>query len=136
MPASINSSSSSHEFRPPKINIMKISKQNLLKSLKSLFAYSFLIVGFEYIVFYYSYTVRCVPKPTEWITLLITTSLYYLFYITVNHLLIRRIVKWSVRTINLLLLLTILTLIYSDLKFNYDYPNFYRWQRRETSVTV
>ncbi len=92
----------------------KISNLALMRIL----AYLYLISGYSYIIYHLSYYVRVANKPLGWLLLIGNTIMYTFIYTILNHILIKKIVsKRTLIIIEIILILTMLVLLWSDIKF-------------------
>lgn len=74
--------------------------------VKNLLAYLYLFGSFVFFALFFSYNVRIADKPIGYILILMIISCIYLFYVLLNHLLVRLVVSHKI-----LLLFDMLTLI-------------------------
>lgn len=94
-------------------------KSKFRRIIITILAYLYLIFGYSYIVYNFSFHVRITNKLEGWAVLVGETLLYIIVFVIINHILINRIIpKRLLIIIEVLLGITILTLIWSD--FMYD----------------
>lgn len=85
---------------------------------KKVAAYGYLLVGYIVIEYNFSYGIRMTSKPIGSMLLVLFTLGYYLVYILLNHLLIKRFVSSKILIIiEIVLIITLVTLFYSDETF-------------------
>ena len=105
----------------------KINKRILLY-----ISYLYIIIGFLYLIYYISYTVRIIDKPEGWVLMLIKALLYLIVYSAINHSLIKKTISNKLLIIiEALLFLTVITLVFSDIKVEAFYS-----ERYHNNITV
>ena len=94
---------------------MRVEKRHLIKTLC---AYLYLLIGYVYITYNFSYTIRIAAKPEGWALLIIYSLGFFLVYIITNHIFTKKIVaKKLLIVIELSLLVSLFTILWSDLMF-------------------
>lgn len=93
-------------------------KADIKHHIKLFISYLYLTIGYAFIIYDFSYSVRTAAKPIGWGMLIIFTFGYYSIYVLINHLIIKKIVADKIlNVIDLLLFLSLITLIWSDIMF-------------------
>lgn len=105
------------------------------KYLLYILSYLYIFIGYSYIIYYISYSIRIANKPEGWALMLFFASLCFIAYSTINHILIRKIISNKLLIIiEALLFVAMLTLVISDFKYE-DYRHL-EYLQRTKSVTV
>lgn len=95
----------------------------------------YLILGYSYIVYYISYTIRITNKLEGWAVMIGIVLLYFLAYMGINHILIRRILSNKLLIIiDVLLFVTLLTIVISD--WEYEAYLHIKYQQRSIPISV
>lgn len=95
----------------------------------------YILIGFSYIIYYISYTIRITNKLEGWAYMLFNAFLCFIAYVTINHILIRRIIPNKILvTIEVLLFVAILTLIISDAMYE-SYLHL-KYLQRTTTIAI
>lgn len=95
-------------------------KEKKQKRLSHILPYLYLFVGFSYIIYYISYTIRITNKIEGWALMMFIALLYFIAYVAINHILIKRILPIKLLiVIEALLFISILTLVISDWNFEH-----------------
>jgi hypothetical protein len=104
-------------------------KKKYLKYLPKIFSYLYLFMGYSYIILYISYNIRITGKPEGWAFMLFKALFFFFAYVGINHVLIRRIIMKSTKSlviIEALLFIAMLTLVISDMLYElYIYEDVY-----------
>lgn len=102
---------------------------------KYLLSMMYLILGYSYIVYYISYTIRITNKLEGWAVMIGIVLLYFLAYMGINHILIRRILSNKLLIIiDVLLFVTLLTIVISD--WEYEAYLHIKYQQRSIPISV
>ena len=97
-------------------NIIQKYKRSILLGL----SYLYLTLAFSYIVFFISYTIRTAVKPIGWAIILFFTLIFFIAYIAINHIIINRVITNKLLIIiEVFLFVAILTLIFSDVRYEH-----------------
>lgn len=84
--------------------------------IRNILVYLYIIFFYSYIIYNFSFHVRLTNKLEGWAILVGETLLYIIVFIIVNHVLVKRVLSTkALIIIDVLLILTVLTLIGSDL---------------------
>ncbi len=94
-------------------------KKKHLNYLLNIFSYLYLIIGYSYIIIYISFNIRILAKPEGWAFMLFKALFYFIAYVCINHIFIRRIIKSTklLIIIEALLFIAMFTLVISDLDY-------------------
>ena len=93
-------------------------KNNNWQSLIKKCAYLYLLLGYATIIYLFSYYVREAVKPISWAIITALALVGYFVYLIINHLLIKRVISKKILIgIELLLLLTLFVLWWSDIMY-------------------
>jgi len=112
-------------------------KKKHQKYLLYILSYLYLFIGFSFIIFYISYDIRITNKPMGWAIMLFNALLYYIAYVAINHILIKRIINSSNKLliiIEALLFVAMLTLVISDLRYE-NYLHI-QWFQKTMANTI
>ncbi len=91
--------------------------------LRELLSYLYIFTGFLCIIYFISYNIRIAIKPLGWAIMLFNAVLCFIVYITINHIIIRRIISNRfLIVIEALLFSAMLTLVISDVRYE-DYQH-------------
>lgn len=93
-------------------------KKTIKDLMLKIFAYLYLIAGYIYIIYYYSYEVRIQDKPLGWFFLNVGILDLLAVYVLINHLLVKKVI--SNRTLFIIeafLFITYVTIWWSDIMF-------------------
>ena len=86
--------------------------------LRELLSYLYIFTGFLCIIYFISYNIRIAIKPLGWAIMLFIAVLCFIAYVTINHILIRRIISNRfLIVIEALLFSAMLTLVISDVRY-------------------
>lgn len=92
------------------LRLYKVCRYRIIKNrrtlVKNLLAYLYLFGSFVFFALFFSYNIRLADKPIGYIIVLMITPCIYLFYVLLNHMLVRSVVSHKI-----LLLFDMLTLI-------------------------
>lgn len=116
-------------------NILKFRlKKHRYKILKNILAYLYLFLTYTAIVYYFSFSIRIAIKPLSWFFLVLQMLGYFLLYVLLNHLFIRKVVSHKIMLIiEALLFIAIFTLIISDLRYE-EYQHLQFLKRTATTA--
>lgn len=112
-------------------------KKKHQKYLLYILSYLYLFIGFSFIIFYISYNIRITNKLEGWAFMLFNALLCFIAYATINHILIKRIIKSSNKLliiIEALLFVAMLTLVISDWK--YEAYLHIKWLQKTMANTI
>lgn len=110
-------------------------KENVRKIIGIIIAYIYLLVGYSYIIYYVSYTIRITCKPLGWAMMLAIALMFFIAYVIINHILLRRILSKKLLVIvEVALLVSILTLVWSDI--SYEHCQHLMYLKRTAPVIV
>ena len=83
-----------------------------------LLSYLYIAIGYSYIIYFISYYVRIANKPLGWAYMVAIALIYLIVYTVINHIFIRRVISNKLLIIiEVLLFVSMLTLIISDLRY-------------------
>ena len=95
-------------------SFLKKNKKEILRVL----SYLFVVGGFSYIIFFISYYIRITNKLEGWFFMLCIAVFYFIVYIALNHILIRRVISNKfLLMVEALLFVSMLTLVISDMSY-------------------
>lgn len=114
-------------------SFLKKNKKEILRVL----SYLFVFVGFSYIIFFISYYIRITNKLEGWFFMLCVAVFYFIVYIALNHILIRRVISNKfLLMVEALLFVSMLTLVASDLSYGAFRDKRNQQRRKSTTVTI
>lgn len=94
---------------------MKMKTRNLIIHVLS---YLYIFIGYSYIIYYISYTIRIANKPLGWAFMIAFAIAYFIVYAIINHLFISKILSHKLLIIiEALLFVSLFTLIISDIRY-------------------
>lgn len=92
-------------------------KRNYIQIILYFISYMYLYIGYIYIVLFVEYNIGDASRPIGYFLMLSYVILYYLIYILVNHIVVRRIVKHKTLFIfETLLFLSLVSIIVNELQ--------------------
>lgn len=95
---------------------LKISARQIIRNI---LVYLYIIFFYSYIIYNFSFYVRITNKLEGWAMLVGETLLYIIVFIIVNHVIVKRVLSTkTLIIIEVLLILTVVTLIGSDLMYD------------------
>lgn len=95
-------------------------KRNVRQIVIYILVYVYLILGYSYIIYFISYNIRIANKAEGWIVMLVVALLYYILYIAINHVIIRKIISNKLLIIiDALLFTAMLTLVICDMNYEH-----------------
>lgn len=110
-------------------------KKKKHKCLLCILSYLYLFVGFSYIIYYISYNIRITNKLEGWAVMVFVALLYFVVYVAINHILIRKLMSNRLlMIIEAFLFAAMLTLLISDL--NYDHYRHLEYLQRTKPAAV
>lgn len=114
-------------------SFLKKNKKEILRVL----SYLFVVGGFSYIIFFISYYIRITNKLEGWFFMLCIAVFYFIVYIALNHILIRRVISNKfLLMVEALLFVSMLTLVASDLSYGAFRDKRNQQRRKSTTVTI
>lgn len=100
-----------------------------------LLSYMYVFIGFSYIIYDLSYSIRIANKPEGWAVLMFCVLLSFIVYTAINHIFISRILSHKLLLIiEVLLFVSMVTLIISDVRYE-EYCSL-QYLQRTTPVKV
>ena len=114
-------------------SFLKKNKKEILRVL----SYLFVVGVFSYIIFFISYYIRITNKPLGWFFMLCIAVFYFIVYVALNHILIKRVISNKfLLMIEALLFVSMLTLVESDLSYGAFRDKRNQQRRKSTTVTI
>ena len=93
-------------------------KKNVQQIIKYIFSYLYLILGYSFIIYFLSYNIRIANKLEGWAVLIVLVLMCLIVYLIINHLLIKKVLSNKLLiNIEILLIVSIITLIISDFRY-------------------
>lgn len=89
-------------------------KKNINQYFKNSGAFCYLTFGYLYIIFNLFNGIMSACMPLGWLALIFYTYFLIFVYCLINHFLINKIVSWDLVTIEIFLIFSVTTILWSD----------------------
>ena len=100
------------------MNSIKDTSPKRRRIIRSRLAVLYLISAYLYIINFFALDIRYAVKPVGWVLSVAQTILSVLVFVIINHFFVKRVFSNRlIVIIEVLLVLTILTILWSDLKY-------------------
>lgn len=110
--------------------------KKLWQIIKYIITYLYLFLGYSFIIYYLFFNVRIAENLEEWLAMMLFVLLFFIMYTAINHIFTRRVIAQKLLiTIEALLLVSIFTLIISDLRYEQYQHNMYLKRNNPVIVT-